>query len=289
MTQLIHGAYAPVPTPVRQDGSFDEDALARHLCWLATEGLDGAVVLGTNGEFPSFTLAERIRIAECAAAADSGLRLLLGVGSCAVGEAEEMVDLAGRMGYWGALCPPPFYFRSAPIGGLAAFLKRVLAAAEIPVLLYHIPQITGVAISDRLLDELYGSPHLAGVKDSTGDPLEMDRLLGWFAGDSYLVGSDRLISRCLTEGGSGSITAAASVVPGLVAGLRSQPSKQSALEQVRGLLEKFGLAAAVKSILRRMGIGDYASRPPMMELSAEEADVLASMFADLTGAPLKPG
>ena len=83
------GAFAPVPTPVEAGGSFDEDALAAHLAWLAEEKLDGALILGTNGEFPSFTLRERRQIAVAAASATdgTGLRLLLNVGSCALGEA----------------------------------------------------------------------------------------------------------------------------------------------------------------------------------------------------------
>ncbi|HPA82214.1 MAG TPA: dihydrodipicolinate synthase family protein, partial [Thermoanaerobaculales bacterium] len=61
-TERISGAFAPVPTPIGRDGDFDADALGRHLRWLAGSGLHGAVVLGSNGEFPSFTLEERRRI-----------------------------------------------------------------------------------------------------------------------------------------------------------------------------------------------------------------------------------
>ena len=41
----IHGAFAPVPTPLDADLAFDQKAQATHLRWLASEGLDGALIL----------------------------------------------------------------------------------------------------------------------------------------------------------------------------------------------------------------------------------------------------
>ena len=49
---LPAGVIAPVPTPLDGDLLFDPLAQKAHLSWLASEGLDGALVLGTNGEFP---------------------------------------------------------------------------------------------------------------------------------------------------------------------------------------------------------------------------------------------
>ena len=148
------GAIAPVPTPLDAALVFDQEAQATHLKWLASEGLDGALILGTNGEFPSFSLNERRAVAEAAVAADSGLDLILGVGSCALPDVLTMVDLASSLGYRAVLCPPPFYVRSAPATGIAAFFLEILERSSLPVLLYHIPQVTGVAVSDEVLDLL---------------------------------------------------------------------------------------------------------------------------------------
>ena len=64
---LPRGAYAPIPTPLDENGVFDPSALRRHLELLAEGGLDGALVMGTNGEFPSFDVNERMAVAEAAA------------------------------------------------------------------------------------------------------------------------------------------------------------------------------------------------------------------------------
>ena len=284
----ISGAIAPVPTPLDGDLVFDRDAQATHLKWLASEGLDGALILGTNGEFPSFSLNERRAVAEAAAAAESGLDLILGVGSCALPEALEMVDLAASLGYRAVLCPPPFYFRSAPATGIAAFFLEILERSSLPVLLYHIPQVTGVAISDEVLDLLTGHENLIGVKDSSGDPDELSRLTDRFGDRCYLVGNDRLVTACVEAGGSGSISAAASVAPALVCAVQRGEAEQADLDRVRALLEEYGLGPSVKNLLRRFGFGEFATRPPLVGLDDARAPILWDAYCELIPADRRP-
>ena len=278
---LQHGAFAPVPTPLDRSFQFDAAAQRAHLQWLAAEGLEGALVLGTNGEFPSFSLAERRTVAEAAAAADAGLALMLGVGSCALPEVLEMVAVAADCGYGSVLCPPPFYFRAAPVRGLADFFLEVLDRSELPVLLYHIPQINGVAITDELLDLVGDHPNLAGVKDSSESTDELTRLAVRFSDRAYMVGTDRLVTAALAAGGTGSISAAASVAPALVAAVQRGTSEQSELDRIRELLEAYGLGPAVKAILRRAGFGAYATRPPLVGLDPEREEALWEAYCAL--------
>jgi len=285
---LPAGAIAPVPTPLDDDLQFDPAAQKAHLSWLASEGLDGALVLGTNGEFPSFSLAERIAVAEAAAAAGVGLSLILGVGSCALPEVMTMLGIAADCGYGAILCPPPFYFRAASADGLAAFFREVLDASSVPVLLYHIPQVTGVPIAEEILDRLEGHERLAGVKDSSDDFDELARLCGRFHDRAYIVGSDRLVTACIVAGGRGSITAAASVAPGLVGAVRRGGADQSRLDEVRALLEAYGLGPSVKAILRRCGLGEYATRPPLLGLDPAREESLWAAYCRLVPEENRP-
>lgn len=287
--QLPNGAYAPIPTPLDAGLRFDAEAQRAHLRWLAGEGLDGALVLGTNGEFPSLALAERRTVAEAAAAAGSGLALMLCVGSCALPEVLEMVDIGASCGYGSVLCPPPFYFRSAPVRGLADFFLEVLERSRLPVLLYHIPQVNGVPISNELLELIGEHPRLAGVKDSSESESERLRLSRRFAERAYLVGTDRLVEANRRAGGAGSISAAASVAPGLVASVQRGTAEQPELDRVRALLEKYGLGPSVKAILRRSGLGDYATRPPLLGLDPEREETLWETYCGLFPPAARPG
>ncbi len=272
------GSFAPVPTPLDGDRMFDPAAQMAHLRWLVSEGLDGALILGTNGEFPSLSLDERREVASAAVAADSGLQLMLGVGSCALPEVIAMLEMAAVGGYGSVLCPPPFYFRAAPVDGLSDFFKEVLDRSSLPVLLYHIPQVTGVPISDELLDLIGHHDRLAGVKDSSGDQAELVRLTDRFFDRAYFVGNDQLVRTCMEAGGRGSITAAASVAPALVRAVQIGEAEQGALDEVRDLLEAYGLGPAVKAILNRRGFGGFATRPPLRGLESGRADELWNRF-----------
>jgi 4-hydroxy-tetrahydrodipicolinate synthase len=275
---LPNGAFAPIPTPLDDGGLLDPMALNRHLGFLAEEGLDGVLVLGTNGEFPSFDVNERLVLAEAAARSAHGLSLMLGVGSSALPEVIRLVEAARNFGYQSVLLPPPFYFRSAPIGGLTAFFQSVLEVAELPILLYHIPQVTGIEISDEILDGVTDHPRFGGVKDSSGSEGELERFTSRLEDRSYMVGHDRLLSKAFASGGSGSITAAASVVPALVVAAQQKPERQPELDNVRSLLEGYGLGPAVKAILRHKGIGAYRTRPPLLDLDEESAGRLIEEF-----------
>ena len=281
----ITGSFAPVPTPLNRDGKFHPATLRAHMAWLAAQGLDGALILGTNGEFAGMAMNERLHVARKAAEArPPGFSLLLNVSSCALPEALKLAALAWPLRYEAILLAPPWYYRNASVTGLAAFIRAVLDASRLPVILYHIPQLTGVPFGDALLDAIGPHEKLAGIKDSTGDEAELKRLSARFAAGSYLVGNDKLVAACHAAGGKGSITACASVVPDLVAAIKHDPAQQGKLNSMRALLEKFGLAAAVKAVLRRQGIGEYASRPPMEDLPEDKS---AQMFAmlDALGVP----
>ena len=285
---LPAGTIAALPTPLNDDLRFDPLAQKAHLSWLASEGLDGVLVLGTNGEFPSFSLIERIAVAEAAAAAGAGLSLMLGVGSCALPDVITMLGVAADCGYGAVLCPPPFYFRAAPTGGLAAFFREVLDASSVPVLLYHIPQMTGVPIAEEILDRLEGHERLAGVKDSSGDRDELHRLCTRFHDRAYIVGSDRLVTACLKAGGGGSITAAASVNPRLVRAVFRGAAPQDQLDALRRLLENYGLGPSVKAILRRAGLGEYATRPPLLGLDPSREEALWKAYCRLVPEEHRP-
>lgn len=274
------GVVAPVPTPFAGDGRLELGLLERHLAWLEQGGAGGALVLGSNGEFPSLTLEERREAAWCAAAARGRLGLILNVGSCALGEVEALLETAGRSGYDAVLCPPPYYLPAPPPEGLAAFFARVLEASPVPVLLYNVPAATGIRLTTGLLERLGSHPALAGVKDSSGDPESLERFCGWFSDrGAVFAGNDRLVRRCRDLGGRGVITATANVAPALVRAVWEGRVDQEKLSSVRTLLEAGGLVPSVKAVLARWGLGSRVVRPPLVELDAGTARELTGRLA----------
>lgn len=277
------GVIAPVPTPFTGAGDPDLATLARHLTWLEGEGLDGVLVLGSNGEFPSLTLTERLDVAVTAAEAAGSMTTILNVGSCALAEAAEAAGRAAELGYDAVLAPPPFYFRSAPVEGLAAFVVSLLDHSPLPVLLYHIPTTTGVPVSDALLSAVLDHPRFAGVKDSSGSPDELLRFAGQLESRALFVGNDRLVRTCRDAGGAGSITACASVAPRLVSSALVDDRGLDRLVALRTCLERHGLIPSVKAVLSAWGLSGPMPRPPLTPLGTAAAAALVAEVESVLG------
>ncbi len=286
---LPRGAYAPVPTPLDDRFEFDAcgPAVSSHLAGrhrVLTERWSS----GPTASSPRFRLAERLQVAEAAAASDSGLRLMLGVGSCSLVEVLEMVAAAAVFDYDVSLVPTAILFSSGPDRGFRSFLREVLDHAKLPVLLYHIPQVTGVPISEELLDAIDGHPRLAGVKDSSGDPAELARLSERFSDRVYMVGyrppRDGLLTRgwqrqhqrC-SERRAGSGRAGASRRGGAAATRRRARS-------ARGLRSRSIRQGDPPS----RGLGEYATRPPLVGLDTSREDELWAAFCELVPAMCRP-
>jgi 4-hydroxy-tetrahydrodipicolinate synthase len=156
-------------TPCDAKGQFDPGAMKAVLDWHNKCGADGVVVLGTSGEFPSFSVAERKRVTEVAIQHKGKLNVMVGPGTSNIVETIDLAKHAQDVGADGLLVIPPFYFNQPPIEGLTDYYTRLFEAVSIPINLYHIPGTSEVSITLDLLKNLMKYPHLAGIKDSSGN------------------------------------------------------------------------------------------------------------------------
>ncbi len=131
--------YVAVVTPVDSKNRFDDGLFRDLMPYFKERNVDGALVLGTTGEFPSFSVAERKKVAETALKHRAGLRMIVQVGTPNLPETLELLNHAGANGADGALCIPPFYFKNPPVEGLYKYYSQVLEATKLPVYLYHYP------------------------------------------------------------------------------------------------------------------------------------------------------
>lgn len=155
-------------TPCTRGGNFDPGAMAAVMQWHKSQGADGVVVLGTSGEFASFSVAERKTITETALKHRNGLNVIVGPGTSNIVETIDLATHAEKNGADGLLVIPPFYFNQPPVEGLTDYYQRLMDACGLPTNLYHIPGTSEVAITIDLLKNLAGYSHLAGIKDSSG-------------------------------------------------------------------------------------------------------------------------
>jgi 4-hydroxy-tetrahydrodipicolinate synthase len=178
---------------------------------------------------------------------------------------------------------PPFYYKGVSAEGLVDYYDRVLREA-VPaggrLLVYHIPQMSGVAIPAEAVAELRARhpDRVFGMKDSQDDLPHTLGVLRQFPGWGVFAGSDSLLSEALAAGGFGSITALANVTAPLdravwdahAAG-RTAPEAQARLAEARVAIKGVNGPAAMKCALADLfGFPLWPVRPPLTQLTAEE-------------------
>ena len=157
-------------TPCDKNLKFDEALYKDLLAYLKANGADGVVVLGTTGEFPSFSVTERKKVAETAFKHSNGLNIIVSPGTANFPETLELSQHAEANGADGLLVVPPFYYKHPRLDGLTRYFSMLFEQVKIPINLYHIPFATGVPISHELMHAMEKYPNLAGIKDSVSDP-----------------------------------------------------------------------------------------------------------------------
>lgn len=294
----LSGVYAAAVTPMRPDGRLDLPALQGHLRRLTAQGLTGVLLMGTTGEGTSLSLDERTDLLRAAVEADTSLRIMAGTGTPSLLDTITATREAFALGVDHALLLPPYYYKGVSAQGLADYFRRVLDAA-VPegrgVLLYHIPQVSGVGISTELLDLLADEigERIIGLKDSSGDLAHACMLTARYPALRVFVGSDSLLLDALRCGVSGAITAGANVLTPLLAALYSGyhagsddealHTQQNKLSAARAVLDAYPpFPASLKRLLADQH-GDMQPdvRPPLVMLASSNGATLRERLAAL--------
>jgi 4-hydroxy-tetrahydrodipicolinate synthase len=287
---IAGGVMAAVLTPLDTDLAPDHATWLAHCRWLLAQGCHGLAVLGTTSEANSFSLDERLAMLDALGASGiDGARIVPGTGACAIPDAVRLSRKAIEIGAAGVLVLPPFYYKPVTDDGLFAAYSEIIERVgdrRLKVLLYHIPQNTGVPITHELIERLLEAWPLTvvGIKDSAGDFANMAAMCRRFPGFKVFSGSDSFLLPLLEAGGAGSITACNNVAAALSArvyaakGTSGAARLQEKLSAVRGAIQAFPLVEALKEIVAEATgrPGWRRLRPPLMPLSRSQARALSS-------------
>jgi len=276
----LAGILPPVATPFVDD-EVDLGAM-RANCerWMRT-GLRGILLLGTNGEAPLIRDEEAVRLVDAARDAVPADRLLLvGTGRQAT---RDVIALSRAVATAGAdavlVLTPSVYRTQLTPAALVAHYLAIADGSPVPVLLYNMPQATGVTLSPAIVQELSAHPNIAGIKESSGDVAVVGDLVGRAPKDfPIVVGAAPSLYASLMVGATGGIVAIANVVPELVVrlyDLARAGKHDEALALQRALVP---LAAAVTTgygvpgLKAAMALAGYRPGQPRRPLAPLEDD-----------------
>jgi 4-hydroxy-tetrahydrodipicolinate synthase len=299
MIPAISGVFCAAATPLNEDLSPDLGMFATHCRALLDDGCDGIALLGTTGEANSFSSGERREILEAALSAgiDPG-RLLPGTGLANIPETVDLTRHALSCGVTTVVMLPPFYYKGVSDDGLFDAYARVIDGigdTRLRVILYHIPQMTGLPIGHDLIGRLIAAfpGTVIGIKDSAGKIENMEAMVTRFPGFAVLAGADPLLLPLMRMGGAGCITATSNLVGRELAYVFRNATDdakgagvaavQARINAYRDLSNSYVQIPAIKAMIgRRHGHDGWArTRPPLVPTTASERADLARRLDDI--------
>jgi len=289
----IKGVLSPVVTPFKRDFSPDFGRFIAHCKWLLSQDC-GLAVFGTNSEANSMSAKERMGLLEAIVSAGVPTdRMMPGTGACSINEAAEVSAHGTKLGVSGVLMLPPFYYKGVPEEGLFRFFSEVVQRvgdARLRVYLYHIPPVSAVPITHKLVERLMKAypKQIAGMKDSSDDWAHTKSMIDAFAKDGFDVfsGNEKPLIENLKAGGVGVISATANINPGKIAETYRKCATgegeklQSWINEVRGVMQGYVMIPALKYVIAHYGSDSHwmPVRPPLVETAeAQGKDMIAKL------------
>jgi len=233
------GIMVPLVTPCTPSGELDIDALDQVGLDMLEAGCHSLFIAGSTGRGPWFNREERKTI--CRRIVNlAGEKVPVVAGCIAIG-LDEMLENARIMadeGAKAAVITAPGYFKYNQ-QELAQIFTEFADKSPLPVMLYDIPDFTGVKISQEVIYELAEHKNVIGFKDSTNDFDRFQILVEHFTKreDFYLLqGKERWLSKSLQLGASGFVVSMIHIEPRLFVGLYNSVKKGDL--HLAGILQK---------------------------------------------------
>jgi len=290
----LRGIFAPITTPLSTNGdSLALDRLKDNFAVYNKTKLAGYVVCGSTGEaiLLSWDETERLFAAVTEHAAADKI-LVAGTGVESRVETILRTRRAASLGFKAALVRTPHYYKAAmtPVA-LLEFFRAVADASPIPILVYSIPQFTGVEVPVDLIARLAEHPNICGIKDSWGKlPVVKEIISAAPAKFQTLVGSAAIIEASLKLGAVGAILGVACIAPDLCAELfdAARQGNSARAEEVQKLLapvaqkcvSELGVAGT-KFAMDRLGMFGGATRSPLLPLTDQQKSEVISALATI--------
>ena len=250
----LGGVMPPITTPF-QGGKFASDRLKYNFQKWNKTALSGYLVLGSNGESVYLNEKEKIKVAEVSRASIPGSKIMMvGTGMESTQETIRFTNQVAKIGADCALVVTPSYFKgSMKPQILYDHFVAVAESSKIGILVYNVPQFTGINLEPEWVAKLSEHPNIVGMKDSSGNIGQLSEIIHLSEkGFAVFVGSAPVFFPALCVGAVGGILAVANVIPQEYVRIQSLFDKGK-MNEAKALQNQ--LTPLAKAVTTRYGIG----------------------------------
>lgn len=286
----LSGIMPPVATPFDARGEVDYAALTSNIARYNEMGLAGYAPLGSNGEAVHLNADERRRVLETVKrAATSEHTIIAGVNELSTSAAIQATRAAADCGADAVLVITPYYYKaSMSQEALARHFNEVADHSPLPVLIYNVPQNTGIVIESATISALAEHDNVIGLKDSAGNMGAISETLRLVpANFAVMVGNGGILYPSLMMGAAGAVLGVACAAPRACVELY-EAAKAGDHQQARELQNRIaplshivtaGLGVpGLKAAMEMLGFAGGAPRAPLAPVSAADRERIKAVI-----------
>lgn len=211
---MFHGSMVALVTPMRDDGSIDDESMQRLIESHIASGTSAIVAVGTTGESATLDEQEHCSLIRRTVEIAAGrIPIIAGTGSNSTREAIDLTRCALEAGADACLLVTPYYNKPTQ-EGLYLHHKAIAEAVPIPQILYNVPGRTVCDILPETIERLSFISNIVGIKEATGNIQRVRQILDCCDDRLDLYsGDDATSMEFMLNGGKGVISVTANVAP----------------------------------------------------------------------------
>ncbi len=277
------GIYSALFTPVKADGSLDSLRLRELVRYEVQHGAEGFYCCGSSGEALLLERQERMELVDVVASEVGGkLPFVVHTGSLSTRDAVLLSQHAQKAGASAVSLIPPIYYNYKQ-EEVTGYYKDVIAAVDLGVIVYNIPQFTGISFSKN--NSLLSDERIIGIKHTSMNLFELERIVDAFPGKTIFNGFDEIWLYSLAAGASATIGTTVNICPKLyrairnaydAADLEKAKSLQSVANEFIETLVSINVFPAAKHCMGILGVDIGPCRKPFSPLKEEDKQILTA-------------
>ncbi|MEH4801449.1 dihydrodipicolinate synthase family protein [Atlantibacter hermannii] len=290
--QAFRGIISAVVTPMHADESVNYATLETLAHAQLARGVEGFYCCGSSGEGPLLRFDERKQVlATLVNAAQGKVPVIAHVGTPRTQDAVELAKSAEQDGASAVSLVPPYYYKYSR-EEIIAYYRRVLDAISIPVILYNIPQFTGVELDSLTAEALLGDEQVLGVKHTSHNLYSLERMIARYPDKVFFNGFDEIFLSSLAAGATATVGTTVNLQPELFLALRTAfrqgdiPKAQRLQQQINEVVENLvarGVFQSAKYLAGKGVVDTGPTREPFVALTATQREELDALHQRLQG------
>lgn len=288
MAQRLSGIMPAVASPCSEDDTFLEEEFAALVTCLYGHGIHGLYVGGGTGDGYNQRPDERKRGAEiaCELGRQHQRKTIVHVGALNSREAMALAEHAAECGADAlASMPPPTRGQAE----LVLYYRDICRAGQLPVIIYHIPALTGYTPNLENMLELLDIEGIVGLKATDWNLFFIRRLLLERPDICVFNGYDEYLALSLFYGATGGIGTFYNLFPELFLGIYRAVQAgdfdralrlQMPFVELAHLFHRYGVRPVFELLMRQRGLAPFCFRRPRLELSSASLRSLQPLLVE---------